>query len=203
LREELDQAAHRDVIGSMLEEADRLASLIDNLLMLTRADSGRIILNSEPVNLGELVNDVADCLGVLAEERQQDLSVVVEQNVDILVDRATLRQALINLLDNAIKYTKTGGKIVLKITKTPDGRAMVEIIDNGPGIAGEHCQAIFDRFYRIEPERSSETGGAGLGLAIARHVVEINGGRIELQSKLGQGSTFRIVLPEQKGGETA
>jgi len=203
LREELDPAAHRDVIGSMLEEADRLASLIDNLLMLTRADSGRIILNPEPVNLGELVNDVVDCLGVLAEERRQDLSVEVEQDADALADRATLRQALINLLDNAIKYTETGGKIKLRAAKTPDDRAMVEIIDNGPGIAGEHCQAIFDRFYRIEPERSSETGGAGLGLAIARHVVEINGGRVELESKLGQGSTFRIVLPAQERGKTA
>ena len=203
LREQLDQAAHRDVIGSMLEEADRLASLIDNLLMLTRADSGRIILNPEPVNLGELVNDVVDCLGVLAEEKRQDLSVEVEQDVEALVDRPTLRQALINLLDNAIKYTETGGKIKLRTAKTPDDRAMVEIIDNGPGIAGEHCDAIFDRFYRIEPERSSETGGAGLGLAIARHMVEINGGRVELQSKMGQGSTFRIVLPVQERGETA
>jgi len=130
------------------------------------------------------------------------LSVEIGQDADALVDRATLRQALINLLDNAIKYTETGGRIKLRTAKTPDGRAMVEIIDNGPGIAGEHCQAIFDRFYRIEPERSSETGGAGLGLAIARHVVEINGGRVELESKLGQGSTFRIVLPAQKGGET-
>ncbi len=202
LQEELDPAAHRDVIGSMLEEADRLASLIDNLLMLTRADSGRIILNPEPVNLGELVNDVVDCLGVLAEERQQDLSVEVKQDANALVDRATLRQALINLLDNAIKYTERGGKIKLRTAKTLDGRAMVEIIDNGPGIASEHCQAIFDRFYRIEPERSSDTGGVGLGLAIARHEVEINGGRVEMESELGQGSTFRIVLPAQKGGDT-
>jgi heavy metal sensor kinase len=201
LREQLDPAAHRDVIGSMLEEADRLASLIDNLLMLTRADSGRIILNPESVNLGELVNDVVDCLGVLAEERQQDLSAEVEQDVDALADRATLRQALINLLDNAIKYTETGGKIRLRTARTSDGRAMVEIIDNGPGITGEHCQAIFGRFYRIEPERSSETGGAGLGLAIARHMVEINGGRVELDSTRGQGSTFRIALPVKKGGD--
>ncbi|MCD6395694.1 MAG: hypothetical protein J7M40_19590, partial [Planctomycetes bacterium] len=190
-------------IGSMLEEADRLASLVDNLLMLTRVDSGRVILNPEPVNLGELATEVADCLGVLAEERGQELSVEVEQDADVLVDRATLRQAMINLLDNAIKYTETGGKIRLKTAITPDGRAMVEIIDNGPGIAGEHCEAIFDRFYKIEPERSSQTGGVGLGLAIARHVVEINGGRIELESKPGQGSTFRIVLPAQKGGGTA
>ncbi len=203
LREELDLAAHRDVIGSMLEEADRLASLVDNLLTLTRVDSGRITLNPEPVNLGEVANDVVDCLGVLAEEREQDLSVEVERDADALVDRATLRQALINLLDNAIKYTETGGKIRLKTGKTPDGRAMVEIIDDGPGIASEHCEAIFDRFYRVEPGRSSETGGAGLGLAIARHVVEINGGLVELESKLGQGSTFRIVLPAQERGETA
>jgi len=200
LREELGPAAHRDVIGSMLEEADRLASLVDDLLTLTRVDSGRIALRPEIVNLGELVDDVVDCLGVLAEERQQDLSAEVEQDADAMVDRATLRQALINLLDNAIKYTETGGKIRLKTAKTPDGRAIVEIIDNGPGIAGEHCEAIFDRFYRIEPGRSSETGGAGLGLAIVRHVVEINGGRVELESKLGQGSTFRIVLPAQEKG---
>jgi heavy metal sensor kinase len=196
LREALDPMAHRDVIGSMLEEVDRLASLVDNLLTLTRVDSGRIRPKPESVNLGELVKDVVDCLGVLAEEKEQDLSVELEPDVNARVDRVTLRQGLINLLDNAIKYTEIGGKIVLKTAKTPDGRATVDVTDNGPGIAHEHGEAIFDRFYRVEPERSSETGGVGLGLAIARHMVEINGARIELVSVLGQGSTFRIVLPD-------
>ncbi|MCP4610525.1 MAG: HAMP domain-containing protein [Planctomycetes bacterium] len=195
LREELDPATHRDVIGSMLEEADRLALLVDNLLMLSRTDSRRMFLNPEPLNLGELVNNVIDCLQVLAEEKKQTLETQTEQTVSVKSNRLTLRQAIINLMHNAIKYTGEDGRIRVTVRQTNEAQAIVEVADNGPGIASEHREKIFERFYRVEKDRSRDQGGAGLGLAIARHVIEMNGGRIELETEVNKGSTFRIVLP--------
>ncbi len=202
LQEPLDAAAARDVIGSMLEEADRLARLVDSLLVLTRADSGRVTLAVEPLDLAALLRDVADCLGVLAEEKNQTLDVETTEALTVEADRTTLRMALINLLDNAIRYTPAGGRIRLAVRRAGD-MAVIEVSDTGPGIPPEHREKVFERFYRVGLDRSSETGGAGLGLAIARWAVEINGGRIELESEEGRGSTFRILLPKKKGGETA
>ncbi|MDA2930449.1 ATP-binding protein [Acidobacteria bacterium AH-259-O06] len=110
-------------------------------------------------------------------------------------DRGTLRQALINVLDNAIKYTPAEGQIRIVVRRTSNGKAVIEVIDEGPGIPLEHQDKIFDRFYRVEKGRSSQTGGTGLGLAIAHWAVEVNGGHMELESEEGRGSTFRIVLP--------
>jgi signal transduction histidine kinase len=142
---------------------------------------------------------VADCLGVLAEEKKQALSVEIADQLIVEADRDTLRSALMNILDNAIKYTPAEGHIRVVVKRRQD-EAVVEVGDDGPGIPLEHREKIFERFYRVEKARSSETGGAGLGLAIARWAVEINGGRIELESEEGRGSMFRIVLPERKGG---
>lgn len=201
LSDDADLASCRNVIGSMLEEADRLAFLVDNLLTLTRFDSSKSYLEPESLNLTSLVNDIVECLQVLAEEKGQTLSVAAEGIVNVKANQVTLRQGLINLLDNAIKYTDSNGCIRIVVKQTSCGEAVVEIVDNGPGIASEHHNEIFGRFYRIEKGRSSEQGGTGLGLAIARQGVEVNGGRIELESKQGEGSTFRIILPAQKGDE--
>lgn len=198
LCDDADLTSCRNVIGSMLEEADRLAFLVDNLLTLTRFDSSKSYLELESLNLASLVSDVVECFRILAEEKGQTLSVENGQTVNVKANPVTLRQALINLLDNAIKYTGDNGRIRIVVKKTSSGEAIVEVIDNGPGIAAEHHNEIFDRFYRIEKGRSSEQGGTGLGLAIARQGIEVNGGRIELDSEEGAGSTFRIVLPAQK-----
>ncbi|MCP4707983.1 MAG: HAMP domain-containing protein [Planctomycetes bacterium] len=195
LREDLDPASYHEVIGSMLEETDHLTLLVDNLLTLTRADSGRISLVPEPVELGLLARDVVECLRVLAEEKEQALDIEVKQAINVKIDRITMRRALMNLLDNAIKYTPAKGHIRVVVEPTADNHVKLEIIDNGPGISREHHENIFKRFTRIEQGRSSETGGTGLGLAIVRYAVEVNGGRIELVSEVNQGSTFRIILP--------
>ncbi|MCX6577651.1 MAG: ATP-binding protein, partial [Candidatus Aminicenantes bacterium] len=110
------------------------------------------------------------------------------------VDEDTLRRALVNVLDNAIKYTPQGGTISVGLKEGQD-KIIIEVIDTGPGIAAEHREKIFDRFYRVEKDRSREIGGAGLGLAIAKWAAEANGGRIELESRENHGCTFRIVLP--------
>ncbi len=192
-----------EVIGSMLEETDKLALLADNLLTLTRVDSGHLKLRAECVALVPLVEEVVDCMRVLAEEKEQRLEIEVRQPVAAQVDRMTLRQAVLNLLDNAIKYTPERGHIAVTVGKNAQGEACVAVIDDGPGIPAEYHEKVFDRFYRVDKDRSRAQGGTGLGLAIARHAVELNGGRIELESEPGKGSTFRIVLPLEKGDDAA
>lgn len=197
LREDADAAACREVIGSMLEEADRLTRLVDSLLTLSRADAGAMQLNRESTDLLALAIEVVDCLQVLAEEKGQSLVVEAIGPVCAEIDTATLRQALINLVDNAVKYTPSGGHIRVNVSKKGEEEAIIEVIDDGPGIPEEHRPRIFDRFYRVDRGRSRDMGGTGLGLAITQWAVEVNGGRIELESEEGRGSTFRVVIRKQ------
>jgi heavy metal sensor kinase len=195
LRDTLDAGAYRDVIGSMLEEVDRLTRLVESLLTLTRADSGKIQLTPEAVDLGVLAGNVIDQLRVLADEKQQDLALRAPTAVHAVGDAGLFRQALMNLIHNAIKYTPNGGTISVELKAVKPGQAAIEVRDTGPGIPAEHRDRIFDRFYRLDASRSREEGGVGLGLAIARWAVEANGGRIELGSDCERGSVFRILLP--------
>jgi heavy metal sensor kinase len=194
LRAPRGETGCREAIASMLEEAERMSSLVNDLLALARSESGiaRPVLATE--NLGEVVREEVALLMVLAEEKEQQLSVAVEQPCPVRLDRKIFRQALGNVLHNAIKYTPAGKEIRLLVGQTGSG-CFVDVADSGPGIAPEHQGRIFDRFYRVDKVRSRETGGAGLGLAIAKWAVEIHGGRIELHSEPGQGSTFRLWLP--------
>jgi len=193
VRARRDEQAYREIIGSMLEEADRLAQLVDTLLVLSRADAGATRLRPERIDLGDMAQEVAAQLEVLAEEKRQVLSVEVRGPVTAAADRVVLRQALLNLLDNAIKHSPDGGEVRV-VVRDRSGAPVVEVIDTGPGIAPEHHEAIFQRFYRVDPARSRDVGGVGLGLCIARWAVEVHGGQIELESHEGKGSTFRIVL---------
>lgn len=195
LQQQRDPKSYRDVIGSMLEEVDRLGHLVDNLLTLARAESGRFSANLRPDDLRALCQDVTECLQVLAEEKHQTLTFEAKDNHLASIDRDILRLALINIIANAIRYTQDHGNIHVRLGFNSAGAAMIDIGDNGPGIAQEHHAHLFERFYRIDRSRSHETGGTGLGLAIARWAVESNGGRIELESEPGRGSIFRIVLP--------
>ncbi len=194
LQQARDPAHYENVIGSMLEETDRLTRLLDGLLTLTRAEEGQLPMRPETIALGPFTSEVVNCLRVLAEEKQQTLTVDDGPELNATADRATLRQALINLVANAIRYTPERGAIHVQGSQASDGSRVIAVRDNGPGIAPEHQAKIFERFYRIDTDRSRETGGAGLGLAIARQVVAINGGVIALESQEGQGSTFSIVL---------
>lgn len=195
IQEDVDVSSCREVIGSMLEETDRLTRLVDSLLTLSRADAGTVPFDRERTDLAALAAEVSDCLQVLAEEKEQTLTVTAPVTVYAEADRATLRQALINLLDNAIKYTPTGGHIRVTVGTTPEGEATIAVSDDGPGIGAEHREKIFERFYRVDKGRSREVGGAGLGLSIAQWAVKANNGRLELTSKEGRGCTFSIVLP--------
>jgi heavy metal sensor kinase len=195
LQAPLDPVEYRDVIGSMLEEVDRLTRLVDSLLLLTRADSGAARPVREVVELAALADNVVEHLRVLAEEKQQSLSVHAGAPVQAVCDPAILQLGLMNLLHNAIKYTPKGGAIDIRAKATASGQPSIEVQDSGPGIPAAHRERIFERFYRVDPGRARESGGTGLGLAIARWAVAANGGRIELESGEARGSLFRIVLP--------
>jgi heavy metal sensor kinase len=194
LRGRRDEAAYREIIGSMLEEVDRLALLVDRLLTLSRADTGQAKLSMDVVDIEVLAEEVAEQLGVLAEEKGQSISVRFDSVPRWIGDRVVLRQALLNLVDNAIKYSPDGGSIEVLVTQAPVG-TIIEVSDTGPGIPGELQSRVFDRFYRVDKARSRQNGGTGLGLAIAKWAVEVNGGQLTLEPA-NAGSRFRITLPQ-------
>jgi heavy metal sensor kinase len=185
---------YKETIGSMLEEVDRLSSLVDTLLRLSHGDAGTIRLSREAVDLGRLCRDVVSSLGILAEDRGQRLAVDAGDGVSVEADRLVLREAMTNVVDNAIKYSPRGATIDIR-AYSEGGQAVLTVADSGPGIAPEHRERIFDRFFRVDDARSRDLGGAGLGLAIARWAVEVNGGEISVRGGSGGGSVFRIALP--------
>ena len=156
-----DVMYYRNTIGSMLEETNRLAELVDNLLTMARADAGRIQLRRAHVNLFDLANETVKFLEVLAEERQQTIQIDGSNDLNVVADRTILRQALRNLVHNTVKYSPNRGEVWVRIREN-ESDAIVEIQDNGPGIPIEHRQRIFERFYRVDKGRTRAAGGAGL-----------------------------------------
>ena len=195
LQTQRDPSGYRDIIGSMLEEVDRLGRLVDGLLTLARAESGRFSVHQQSTSLLTLCQDAVECLRVLADDMEQTLTFESTEDLSALIDRDTLRLALINLVANAIRFTPRGGTIHVRLRHATDRQAVIEVEDNGPGIAREHHTRLFERFYRINASRAQHSGGSGLGLAIARWAVEANGGIIDFESGPGRGSCFRILLP--------
>jgi heavy metal sensor kinase len=194
LRDGGDASEYREVIGSMLEEADQVTRLVEALLMLSRADAGQIPIVREVVDLADLAHRVAGQLEVLAEEKQQSLAVVTTDAVQAQVDPLVLRLAVVNLVDNAIQHSPHGARISVRVWSSP-AEAMIDVEDNGPGIAAIHHERLFDRFYRVDAARPRPGGRVGLGLAIAQWAVEVQEGHIEVISEPGAGSVFRIRLP--------
>jgi len=185
---------YKEAIGSMLEEVDRLTTLVDTLLRLARGDAGTIRLSREPVDLGQLAREVVSSLTILAEERSQRIIVDEADRVVANVDRLVLREAITNLLDNAIKYSSAGSSIDIRLRRDGDS-AVLEFADQGPGIPPSYRERVFDRFFRVDEARSRATGGTGLGLAIAKWAVEMHGGLIALHENPGGGSVFLICVP--------
>jgi heavy metal sensor kinase len=183
-------------------EVDRLTRMVGDLLLLAQAESGKIPLDLKPVELDTVLLEVFQQLRVLAGEKLQVKLVEIDQ-VAVTGDRDRLKQVLLNLGGNAIKFTPSGGQITLGLYKTED-QARVVVSDTGPGIKPEDLPHIFERFYRGEKSRTrprSESSGFGLGLSIAYWIVRNHGGRIEVDSKLGQGTTFAVWLPLLKSNE--
>ena len=193
VREHRDETAYRGIIGSMLEEADRLASLVDRLLMLSRAETGQAKLSLDVFDLRALAEEVAGHLEVLAEEKRQSIVVEPAGTPQAYADRVVVRQAVINLVDNAIKFSPVDGRIRIRVAEDADA-ATLEVIDNGSGVDAAAQDHLFDRFYRAANVPVG-ANGAGLGLSIARGAVEANGGRLTLAASGVGGSTFRMALP--------
>ena len=197
-----DPAAHREAIGSMLEEIARMKQLIERLLLLAEADSDAITARVAAHPVREVLIQVSDALGVVAAEKNQQLTASDEEGAIALVDIGLLRLALVNLVQNAIRYSPPGKTILMRASLAADA-VVIEVADEGPGIAAEHQARIFERFYRVDKGRSRADGGAGLGLAIVKWSVERMGGSLELESVVGRGSRFRVRLPMPQPNRSA
>lgn len=185
---------YRDVIGSMLEEANRLTRVVESLLTISRADAGQIELQRTRFSAADLVRDCAALYEVLIEERGLRLTLSGDEDAFVDGDWLLLRQALLNIVHNAIKFSPDGGTIDIRV-KAGDEEVLIEVEDHGPGIPSEDIPRLFDRFYRVDPGRAREAGGTGLGLSIAQWSVLTHQGKIEVRSQLAAGTTFRICLP--------
>jgi len=188
------ESYYRDTIGSMLEETNRLTKLVDSLLTMSRADAGRVALHFSPVSLLELAKESANLLEVLAEEKGQSIRVESSETIRVNADRTILRQAFVNLIDNAVKFSPEKGIIQIRVRE--DGSdAIVEVQDDGPGVPVEHRARIFERFYRVDRARARQEGGTGLGLSIVEWAVTVHRGTVEVDCESGRGSIFRVRLP--------
>jgi signal transduction histidine kinase len=183
----------------MLEEVNRLTRLVDDLLMISRGDSGAIRLNFSNIEIFDLAWETVSLLEPLAEEKEQKLLLTGDEGARANADPVFLRQALINVLHNAIKYSPPCTTTSIRIEGDNRHSVTIAVCDAGPGIAPEHATHIFDRFYRVDQGRSREGGGFGLGLAIAQWAVQAHKGAISVSSVLGEGSTFRITIPVDGG----
>ncbi len=194
LQKDASPEEYRDIIGSMLEEINRLTSLIDSLLTLSRADAGQIPMKLEVFPVAEIMEEAASLLDVLIEEKRLTFSFEGEKNALVRGDRLILRQAAVNILHNAVKFTPAGGSISARVRCEGSG-ILLSITDNGPGIPTEHLAKVFDRFYRVDASRSGENKGAGLGLSIAQWAARAHDGEIGLSTAPEGGCTFWIRLP--------
>jgi heavy metal sensor kinase len=186
---------HRDVLGSQIEELDRLTRLIGEILTLARAESGEIRLTFAAVDLSALSQLLVEQLETVADARGVTLR--CEQSGPVIVqgDESWLRRLLINLIDNALKFTPAGGQVIVGVSQTGD-HASVEVSDTGPGMSSEDAQRVFERFFRADPSRTSATEGVGLGLSLVQWIVERHGGSVSVETELGHGATFGVVLPK-------
>ena len=184
----------RETLGSALEEVDRLADIVEGLLALSRLDTGEAQASWARFDLAELVATTADQMSLLAEDKH--ITVVCDCATRVMIegDQARLKQVVVNLLDNAIKYTPNGGRIKLRIAQE-EGQAVLDVADDGIGIPPEALPHVFKRFFRVDGSRSRDQGGAGLGLSIVKSICDAHGARVEVSSTPGQGSRFRIRQP--------
>jgi heavy metal sensor kinase len=184
----------REALGSVLEEVDRLAEIVEGLFALSRLDAGEAHAEWVRFDLAELAATTADQMSLLAEDKHVSVACDTGGGVTVEGDRARLKQVVVNLLDNAIKYTPSGGRVALSVRREGD-YAVLDITDTGVGIPADALPHVFKRFFRVDGSRSREQGGAGLGLSIVKSICTAHGAVIEVSSAPGRGSTFRIKQP--------
>jgi len=184
----------RETLGSILEEVDRLAEIVEGLFALSRLDAGEAPAEWVRFDLAELAATTADQMSLLAEDKELSVGCDSATEVTVEGDRARLKQVVVNLLDNAIKYTPRGGRVSLSVRRE-GAYAVLDVSDTGIGIPAEALAHVFKRFYRVDGSRSRERGGAGLGLSIVESICLAHGAELEVTSALGEGSRFRIRQP--------
>jgi len=206
LRKERPPSEYQEILKSNLEEVNRMSKIVEDLLLLSNADSGEIRLSKEEIDLSEILHEVVTQLSVLAHQKKIRIETSNHcQDIRMMGDPLRIRALFLNLVENGIKYTEEGGAISIALRKgtpspgdsLPDSKGFAEIIfsDTGIGITKEDQERIFDRFYRVDKARSREQGGSGLGLSICKWIVEAHQGRIRVESELGEGSAFIVSLP--------
>jgi heavy metal sensor kinase len=184
----------RERLGSVLEEVERLAKIVESLFALSRLDAGEAHAEWLRFDLAELATTTAEQMSLLATDKNVTVECDSAPGVTVEGDRARLKQVIVNLLDNAIKYTASGGRVRLSVRRE-DGFAVLDVADDGVGIPAEALPHVFKRFYRVDVSRSREQGGAGLGLAIVKSICTAHGAVVEVTSSPGKGSTFRMRQP--------
>ncbi len=202
-----DEKARERFLAIMADQAERMTRLIDDLLLLSRVEEKANLKPTGRVDLNDLMEDVSRSLTPFAEERKITIDVepAPENSLIAMGDRDELFQVFHNLVENAVKYGREGGAVKISLSRKTgarderfSARAFVAISDNGPGIAPEHLPRLTERFYRVSAEHSRRIGGTGLGLAIVKHVLNRHEGELSVQSVVGQGTTFNVVLPAYK-----
>jgi heavy metal sensor kinase len=188
------QVEYRRSLDLVSQEVTYMSEIIGKLLLLARNDAGIEPLNLQEVNVKDLFTELSSDVEALAQEKGVAFNLGPMDNLTVKGDRFRLRQLFLNILDNAIRYTPSGGTVSSLLVRK-NGSALVSISDTGMGIPAEDLPFIFDRFYRVDKARSRPDGGLGLGLAIASSIAKLHGGGIEVESQVGKGSTFQITLP--------
>lgn len=194
LRKMRHPGEYRKILSSNLEEVNHMSQIVDHLLFLSKADMGKIHLEKQRIDLPTLVSEVHGQTKTMALSKDINFHVSNDVDAAVIGDRLRLRELLLNLVDNAVKYTPEGGEMSI-ILERHDSQARLRVTDNGIGIAPQIQPHIFDRFFRVDKARPREAGGSGLGLSICKWIVEAHGGEISVESKIGKGSSFTVILP--------
>jgi signal transduction histidine kinase len=187
----------RQVLADMKDEVLRMSKIVAGLLNLARGDAGAVPIVKEPFELDAMAQQVVRMLDPLARKSGVTLKVTTEGRTVLHADRERIEQLLLLLLDNALKHTPSGGSVELQIRAKSHQQVKIAVLDTGAGIAQEDQVRIFERFYRVDKARSRETGGTGLGLSIAKWIVEAHEGTIGVESRVGSGSKFTVILPQE------
>jgi heavy metal sensor kinase len=184
----------RETMGSALEETERLSRIVEQLLEMSRLEAGETLIERSPFDFTELTKTTVEQMRLLAEDKKLTLTFNSQQPIEIDGDRIRFKQIVVNLVDNAIKYTTAGGSVSVS-TFPVDGMAVLEVVDTGIGIPEEALPQVFDRFYRVDKARSRQVGGTGLGLAIVKSICTAYGGTVTVKRAEKQGAVFRVELP--------
>ncbi|HEX4121367.1 MAG TPA: ATP-binding protein [Verrucomicrobiae bacterium] len=188
----------RDRVGSALEEVNRLAKIVETLFAISRLEAGEAQQERARFDLARLAGSTADQMALLAEDKGISVDCELEDKVVVEGDQSRIKQVVVNLLDNAIKYTPNGGSIHLRV-RAREGEATLEVTDTGIGIPSVALPHVFERFFRVDAAHSREVEGAGLGLAIVKSICAAHGGHVDVESAENRGSTFKVSLPLSSG----